>query len=148
MVDGGEGAGDGSLIVVEDGGAHADVTISSITPDTGVITPPDTGSTTTSSTTGATTGGADGSTTTSTGATGGGDGGGTTAAHDGGSTGGDMCPSSCTTNAECQSGCPAVTGALNCCDAVTMACFQSASSACPGSTSTTGSGDAGHHGGY
>ena len=60
-------------------------------------------------------------------------------------TGGSACPSSCTTDSECQATCPASPGALNCCDAVTMACFTSASTVCPdmqgtGSSSGTGGG--------
>ena len=57
--------------------------------------------------------------------------------------GGGMCPSSCTSDSECQSGCPASPGAINCCDTVTSACFTSASSSCPDTTSS-GSGSGGY----
>lgn len=54
---------------------------------------------------------------------------------------GQTCATTCTTNAECQSSCPAApTGSINCCDTATSACFQSATSACPGSTPTHDSG--------
>ncbi len=53
-----------------------------------------------------------------------------------GSSGG-MCPSSCTTDAQCQATCPAAPGALNCCDTVTNACFTSAASVCPDMAKTT-----------
>jgi hypothetical protein len=60
--------------------------------------------------------------------------------------GGGVCPSTCTTDSECQAQCPAQAGALNCCDTVTSACFTSASSTCPDQMST-GGGDSGG-GGY
>ncbi len=60
---------------------------------------------------------------------------------------GGMCPSTCTTDSECQAQCPAQAGALNCCDTVTSACFTSASSTCPDQMST-GGGDSGGGGGY
>jgi hypothetical protein len=101
------------------------------TPDTGIVSTPDTGTST--SDTGASTGSSSGADT-----------GAPPPASDSG--GGGMCPSTCTTDQECQSACPAIAGALNCCDAVTMACFQSASTACPDQGSTGGGGDGGSGG--
>ena len=47
------------------------------------------------------------------------------------------CATSCTTDAECQSTCPAApAGSANCCDTATSACFQSVMATCPGSNPT------------
>jgi hypothetical protein len=57
-----------------------------------------------------------------------------------GSTGGGQCMPNCTSDQDCQSTCPAVAGALNCCDTTSGVCFTSSESACP---DTSGSGEGG-----
>jgi len=54
-------------------------------------------------------------------------------APEGGCDGGSCasCPSSCATDDDCANGCPAAAGEVSCCDAVTSACFESASTVCP-----------------
>jgi hypothetical protein len=43
-----------------------------------------------------------------------------------------ICPTVCTSNAECQAGCPSDgAGSVNCCDPITQACFATAQSVCP-----------------
>ena len=141
---GGEGGvGDGAAPVLDAG--RFDVTIVS-TPDTGTTPRIDTGVATPDTGRGATPDTGSGSTP-DTGSTGTPDTGIVTTKD--GSGGGGVCVSSCTTNTECQSSCPAIAGALNCCDAVTMACFQSAATACPGETMVEdgGHGMMGHDGG-
>jgi hypothetical protein len=51
------------------------------------------------------------------------------------------CPSRCTTNAQCQSTCPAApSGSQNCCDTATSQCFQSVTPSCPGTVHPSDSG--------
>jgi hypothetical protein len=55
------------------------------------------------------------------------------------------CAPNCSSDSDCQSTCPAVSGALNCCDPGSGVCFTSSESVCPdqvpeGGTSGTGSG--------
>jgi hypothetical protein len=51
-----------------------------------------------------------------------------------------MCPMSCTADVECQLDCPAVPGAIHCCDTSTALCYATGSATCP--TPVTGT-DAG-----
>jgi len=126
------GGSQGTAILGDDGGVLEDTgtgprvdTGTQHTPDTGTTTTPDTGTTTVDS------GGTPdtGVPPTDTGT-------GDTAVPPSGDAGG-ACPSSCTTDSDCQATCPAVPMALNCCDTVTSACFTSASAQCPDQTSTS-----------
>jgi hypothetical protein len=45
-----------------------------------------------------------------------------------------MCVPSCQTDTDCQASCPAAAGAVQCCDANTSVCFESASATCPDET--------------
>ncbi len=45
--------------------------------------------------------------------------------------GGGVCPSQCTTNAECQSACPAVPSGVNCCDLASATCYATTQGVCP-----------------
>ena len=42
-----------------------------------------------------------------------------------------MCVPSCTTNAQCGSSCPLVTGSASCCDLMSNTCYTSTTSVCP-----------------
>ena len=42
-----------------------------------------------------------------------------------------VCPSSCATDADCATGCPALAGGVQCCDTKTKTCWGSKTSACP-----------------
>jgi len=42
-----------------------------------------------------------------------------------------MCPSTCTTHAQCQSQCAAAPVGINCCDDLTNTCYVVASTSCP-----------------
>jgi hypothetical protein len=62
---------------------------------------------------------------------------------DGAAGEGGVCPSTCSADSDCQSACPAVAGAVNCCDTVTSACFSAASATCPDQTTTSTGSDGG-----
>ena len=48
------------------------------------------------------------------------------------SGGGTACPSSCASDSDCQSACPAVSnGGTNCCDTTSSTCFSTPMAACP-----------------
>ena len=115
--------GDGSFSSHPDSGTHPGSGTGTATFDSGIIGTPDTGAVTTPDT---------GTATHDTGTVGTGD----------ASTGG-TCPSTCTTDSECATGCPATAGAVNCCDTVTSACFMSAASVCPDQMPSGGGTDSG-----
>ncbi|MGH7435430.1 MAG: hypothetical protein ACRENE_07130 [Polyangiaceae bacterium] len=50
----------------------------------------------------------------------------------GGDDTGPVCPSSCSSDSDCQNSCPAVAnGGVNCCDVMSSSCFSSPQSSCP-----------------
>lgn len=57
---------------------------------------------------------------------------------DAGSDGGGTCVSSCTSDDQCASSCPAAGSGSNCCDTATGVCYVSADSTCPAGATDTG----------
>jgi hypothetical protein len=55
-----------------------------------------------------------------------------------GPTGTGQCTPNCKTDSDCQSSCPAVAGALNCCDTSSGVCFTSSEAMCPDQSGTEG----------